>query len=69
MHGKTRTGENVIHMMTANTEPLYWRTNKSWYKINSEKDCFELTEAAPQRARDSFKEYTKMQKNTTSHNG
>ena len=34
-------------MMTANMEFMYWRTNKEWYTINREKDCFELTEQAP----------------------
>lgn len=47
--------------MTANMEPMYWRTDKSWYRINHEKDCFELTDAAPERARKSFEMYRKLQ--------
>jgi hypothetical protein len=43
--------------MTANKESLYWKTNKEWYRINREKDCFELTEKAPQRAIESFELY------------
>ncbi|HIY54844.1 MAG TPA: hypothetical protein H9971_01560 [Candidatus Dorea merdavium] len=49
-------------MMTANKESLYWRTNKEWYRINKEKDCFELTDKAPERARKSFEMYKEMQK-------
>lgn len=49
-------------MMTANTEPLYWRTNKEWYRINTEKDCFELTDKAPERAKRSFEMYKELQK-------
>ncbi len=49
-------------MMTANMEFMYWRTNKEWYTINREKDCFELTEQAPERARKSFELYKEIQK-------
>lgn len=49
-------------MMTAKKEFMYWRTNKEWYRINSEKDCFELTDKAPERARKSFELYQKLQK-------
>lgn len=38
-------------------ESLYWRKNKDWYRINKEKDCFELTDEAPERAVKSFKLY------------
>jgi len=48
-------------MMTANQEPLYWRSNKEWYRINEEKDCFELTDKAPERAKKSFKLYLELQ--------
>ncbi len=40
--------------MTANKEALYWKTNKDWYRINSEKGCYELTDKAPERAKKSF---------------
>lgn len=49
-------------MMNANKEPMYWRTNKEWYRINKEKDCFELTDKAPKRAKESFEMYKEMQK-------
>lgn len=49
-------------MMTANKEFMYWRENKNWYRINYEKDCFELTEQAPERARKSFELYKTIQK-------
>ena len=29
-------------------------TNKSWYKINREKDCFEILDSAPAKAKLSF---------------
>lgn len=41
-------------MMSANRELLYWQSNKEWYKVNREKDCFELTDKATERARRSF---------------
>lgn len=41
-------------MMSANTELLYWRKNKSWYKYNQETDSYYLTEEATQRAKESF---------------
>ena len=47
--------------MTANMEPMYWRMNKNWYRINYENDCFELTEEAPERARKSFEMYQELQ--------
>lgn len=40
--------------MRLNSERTYWMTDESWYRINKEKDCFELTDAAPERARKSF---------------
>ena len=39
--------------MTSDKEALYWQTNKEWYRIN-EKGEFELTDKAPERARESF---------------
>ena len=47
-------------MMTANNslmESMYWRTNPDWYRVNKEKDCYELTDDAPERAVESFKLY------------
>lgn len=49
-------------MTTVNTELLYWQSNDEWYKINYEKDCFELTDKAPERARKSFDMYKEFQK-------
>lgn len=40
--------------MKRNSERLYWMTNKNWYRINTQKDCFELTDEAPDRAKRSF---------------
>lgn len=38
-------------------ESMYWWSNEAWYRINKEKDCFELTDEAPERAVKSFKLY------------
>lgn len=46
-------------MMSANKEILYWKQNKDWYRINKEKDEFELTDKAPERARKSFEMWNK----------
>ena len=48
--------------MTANKELIYWRTNSDWYRFNHEKDCFELTDKATERAKKSFELYKEMQK-------
>lgn len=40
--------------MTANNESTYWASNPEWYHVNKEKDEFELTEKAPERAIKSF---------------
>ncbi len=41
--------------MDTNFESIYWLTNKDWYKINEEKDCFEILDSAPAKAKLSFK--------------
>lgn len=41
--------------MNGNTEILYWRTNKNWFTINCELDRYELTDAAPERAKKALK--------------
>lgn len=46
--------------MTANREMMYWHSNKEWYRVNTEKDCYELTDKAPQRAVESFEMYKKQ---------
>ena len=56
-HGNQLMATNLkemIIMMTANREFMYWRTNKQWYRINEKKDCFELTDQAPSRAKKKF---------------
>ena len=40
--------------MKRNSERLYWMTNENWYRINTQKGCFELTDEAPERAKRSF---------------
>ena len=49
-------------MITAKKEFMYWRNNKEWYRINSEKDCFEIKDKANERERKSFELYQKLQK-------
>lgn len=43
-------------------EIYYWQSNPEWYRINREKDCIELTEKAPERARRSFDMYCHPEK-------
>lgn len=45
------------------SEKIYWMTEKSWYIIN-EKNEFELTSAAPERARKSFEMWKKVDRLT-----
>ena len=40
--------------MDTNFESIYWLINKDWYKINEEKDCFEILDSAPAKAKLSF---------------
>lgn len=40
--------------MTADKEMMYWMNDPSWYRINKETGKYELTDAAPERARKSF---------------
>lgn len=40
--------------MKKHNERTYWMSNNEWYRINYEKGCFELTDAAPERAKKSF---------------
>ena len=37
------------------SEAMYWRSNRTWYVVNHEKDRFELTKMAPPRAVESFR--------------
>lgn len=48
--------------MTVDKETLYWKTNKEWYRVNKEKDCYELTDKAPKRAKESFALYNSNKK-------
>ena len=43
--------------MKAYEEAMYWMRNDEWFTVNHDKDCFELTDAAPPRAVESFKLY------------
>ena len=49
-----------IEPMKSHSEEMYWMTNKKWYRVNEEKDCFELTKYAPPRAIDSFRLWLKQ---------
>lgn len=51
-------------MMRKNSERTYWMTDKNWYRVNEEKDCFELTDEAHPRARESFALWNKPEKRT-----
>ena len=43
--------------MKAYDEAMYWMRNDEWFTFDPERDCFELTDAAPQRAVESFRLY------------
>ena len=54
--------------MSANTEALFWLTNKKWYRVNEEKDCFEILESAPTKAKISFEIWSGKRKSTKKKN-
>ena len=43
--------------MKAHDESLYWMEDESWFRIDNERDCIELTAEAPPRAVESFRLY------------
>lgn len=45
--------------MRADDGSMLWTKNEEWYRINYEKDCFELTDKAPDKAVKSFELYKK----------
>lgn len=40
--------------MSMSSESTFWLTDKTWYRINDEKDCFEILDSAPAKAKISF---------------
>lgn len=46
--------------MTADREAMYWHSNKEWYDIDKENDCYVLTDKAPKRAVASFELYKEI---------
>ena len=40
----------------------FWRSDKSWYIIDDERDRYVLTDKAPQEAHESFKLFKKVNK-------
>lgn len=54
--------------MSMNTESLFWLTNKKWYRINKEKDCFEILDSAPAKAKISFEIWSGKRKSTKKKN-
>ena len=54
--------------ISANTESLYWLTNKNWYRVNEEKDCFEILDSAPTKAKISFEIWSGKRKSTKKKN-
>lgn len=53
-----------MRLMSMNTEAVYWLTNESWYRVNEEKDCFEILPTAPTRAKMSFEIWSGKRKST-----
>jgi len=51
-----------MNKMSMNSESTYWLTNKAWYKINKENDCFEILDSAPAKAKLSFEIWTGKRK-------
>ena len=49
--------ERQVNLMKAYNESMYWMENEAWFRINSERDCMELTPEAPPRAVESFRLY------------
>lgn len=47
--------------MKANSERTYWLTDENWHRVNKEKDCFELTDAAPEQAKKNFEDFTRLE--------
>ena len=43
--------------MKAHDESMFWMRNDDWFAIDQDRGCFVLTDAAPQRAVDSFRLY------------
>ena len=46
-----------MRIVKAHDESMYWMSNEDWFRINHERDCFELTPKAPKRAAESFRMY------------
>lgn len=46
--------------MTMDSSSMYWQTNDEWFRINKNKDCYELTEKAPPEAIESFNKYNEL---------
>lgn len=40
--------------MSMSTESTFWLSNKDWYRIDKEIDCFEILDTAPAKAKLSF---------------
>ena len=43
-----------MKQMSMNSDALYWLTNKAWYKVDRENDCFVILDSAPAKAKISF---------------
>ena len=54
-------------MTTADRSRIYWMENEEWYRINHEKDCFELTDKAPREAHISFRLWLESGKKKKRH--
>ena len=55
--------------MTKNTESIFWLTNKNWYKIDKEKDCFVILDSAPSEAKLSFELWSGKRKLSAKNSG
>lgn len=51
-----------MNKMSMSNESTFWLTNKAWYRINEEKDCFEILDSAPAKAKLSFEVWSGKRK-------
>ena len=56
-----RLKASEVSFMTLSNKCFYWRSNPEWYRTNEQGE-YELTDKAPEEARESFTEFCKPRK-------
>lgn len=54
--------KNKARKMSISTEKTFWLKNPAWYRVNEEKDCFEILDTAPVKAKISFEVWSGKRK-------